>query len=97
MSATPVPPYSPEDNVSSNLLTKYERAKILGIRAEQLQRGSVPLVGVDSSRPFVAREIAIRELNEGKLPFIVQRRWANGKGTDSWKLSDMIDAHAPPK
>lgn len=60
-------------------LTKYERTKIIGIRAEQLARGAQPFVDIDPGEPFDACEVAERELNSRLLPFVVVRHLPDGK------------------
>lgn len=62
-------------------LTKYERTKIIGMRAEQLARGAepfVPPVAPDGGR-FDACELAERELEARVLPFIIVRRMPDGR------------------
>jgi DNA-directed RNA polymerase I, II, and III subunit RPABC2 len=78
--------YHPENNVSSNILTKYEKVKIISIRAEQLARGAQPAV---TFKEFDPVNIAHKELQERKLPFMIRRKLPNGK-TELWKLDDMI-------
>jgi DNA-directed RNA polymerase subunit K/omega len=39
--------YDPSKNTTSNKLFKYERVKLIGIRAEQIQRGAAPMVEFD--------------------------------------------------
>ena len=63
---------------SRPILTRYERASIVGMRMEQLQRGAEPFVTVDEKDTGV-RDIAIRELEERKLPFLVARKLPDGK------------------
>lgn len=80
--------YDPNKNLTKNILSKYEKIKILGVRAEQLQRGAIPNVDVDEDN-FIALEIAKQELHERKIPFMVVRKLPNGK-KEYWKLDDMI-------
>lgn len=81
--------YDPSQNKTKNILTKYERVKIIGLRSEQLQRGADPYVKVDLTRGFIPREIAIQELNERKLPFMLKRPLPDGL-YEYWRLDDMI-------
>jgi DNA-directed RNA polymerase subunit K/omega len=53
------------------LLTKYEKTRILGIRAQQIAEGAATLVDVGDLRD--PKEIARKELNEGKCPFLIVR------------------------
>lgn len=60
-------------------LTKFERIKVIGERAEELARGAQPFVDVPEVDPaFDPTTIAERELDQGKLPFIVDRLGPNG-------------------
>jgi DNA-directed RNA polymerase I, II, and III subunit RPABC2 len=80
--------YDPEKNTTKNIMSKYERTKILGVRAEQLQRGAVPNIEFDESN-FNPLEIARQELEQRKIPFIVVRKLPNGT-KEYWRLDDMI-------
>lgn len=53
-------------------LTKYEYARIIGIRAEQIASGAEPFVLVGSLMDPV--KIAEKELSEGKIPLELIRR-----------------------
>jgi len=68
-------------------LTKYERARVLGIRAKQLNNGADAYVQVPSSM-ISGYKIAIEELKEKKIPFIIRRPIPNG-GTEYWRLPDL--------
>lgn len=79
--------YEPSKNTTKNILSKYEKVKIIGLRTEQLQRGSEPLVKWD--KEFDPRLIAIEELKQRKLPFMICRKLPNGS-KEYYKLDDMI-------
>lgn len=68
-------------------LTKYERARILGERAKQIDAGAKAFVEVDPSI-IDGYLIALAEFGEKKIPFIVKRPLPNG-GCEYWKLSDL--------
>ena len=80
--------YDPSKNVTRNILTKYERVKIIGLRMEQLQRGAKPYVPFDKDN-FNPFNIANEELAQRKLPFMIKRPLPNGR-TEYWRLDDMI-------
>jgi DNA-directed RNA polymerase subunit K/omega len=80
--------YSPTTNRSRNVLTKYERAKVIGVRIEQLAHNATPFVDIDPAA-FDVLEIAERELRTGRLPFVVVRRMPDGS-QELWRLADMI-------
>ena len=68
-------------------LTKYEKARILGERAKQLNAGGKPFVNVEPSI-LDGYLIAEKELNEKKLPFIIKRPITNG-ACEYWKIEDL--------
>jgi DNA-directed RNA polymerase I, II, and III subunit RPABC2 len=68
-------------------LTKYERARILGERAKQINDGAKPFVATDPSI-IDGYLIALKELEEKKLPFIIRRPLNNG-ASEYWKLKDL--------
>jgi len=69
------------------LLTKYELARVLGMRAKQINMGATPFVKV----PTIIVDgytIASMELKQKKIPFIIRRPLPNG-GCEYWKVSDL--------
>ena len=70
------------------IMTKFEKTSIIGTRMEQLQRGAEPYIRVDVSKPFNPRDIAIEELKQKKLPFLINRTLPNGN-TETWKVEDL--------
>ena len=68
-------------------ITRYEKAKILGERAKQINAGARPFVKVDQS-VIDGYLIAMKEFEEKKIPFIVKRPLPNG-GCEYWKLADL--------
>ena len=69
-------------------LTKYERTRILGERTKQLNSGASPFVKVDIS-VIDGYLIALQELEEKVIPFIIKRPLPNGNGVEYWKLTDL--------
>lgn len=67
-------------------LTKYEKTKILSERSQQLANGSKPFIKNPESYSNVY-EIAIEELKNKKIPFIIQRPFNNS--FEYWKLEDL--------
>lgn len=70
-------------------LTKYERARILGVRAKQINSGGVPLIKLPEGI-IDGYIIAEMELKEKKIPFIIRRPMPNG-GSEYWFLKDLED------
>jgi DNA-directed RNA polymerase I, II, and III subunit RPABC2 len=68
-------------------ITKYEKSRVLGERAKQLNSGAKPFVEVDASL-IDGYLIALKEFEEKKIPFIVKRPLPNG-GCEYWKLQDL--------
>ena len=68
-------------------LTKYEKARILGQRAKQIDSGATPFVKVPDNiiDGYIIAEI---ELQEKKIPFII-RRPIPGGGSEYWNLKDL--------
>ena len=67
-------------------LTKYEKARIIGLRATQIAKGSPALVDVgDLDDPV---EIALKELMERKIPYIIRRPLPNGTYED-WRVDEL--------
>jgi DNA-directed RNA polymerase I, II, and III subunit RPABC2 len=71
------------------ILTKYERAKILGLRVSQLNKGAEPYVSIKHT---ILDNILIaeKELKEKKIPFIIMRPIPNGKA-EYWNVNDLED------
>ena len=74
-------------HTSIPFLTKYEKARIIGSRAEQLDRGAIPFVKIDENI-INGRTIALIEFEQKKIPFIIARPMQN-KGVEYWKLEDL--------
>jgi DNA-directed RNA polymerase I, II, and III subunit RPABC2 len=68
-------------------ITRYEKARIIGERAKQLNAGAKPLVEVDVSI-IDGYVIALKEYEEKKIPFIIKRPLPNG-GCEFWKFKDL--------
>jgi len=80
--------YDRSANISDPKLTKYERTKIIGIRAQQIAQGAKPRVKVPSYITDTI-EIAELELTNRKIPFLIKRDLPSGK-TEYWKIEDMV-------
>ncbi len=69
-------------------LTKYERTRIIGQRANELSLGARAYIQVPDHVTDV-REIARLELEQKRLPYIVKRPLPNGQ-YEYWRLSDLM-------
>ena len=70
-------------------LTKYEKARILGQRAKQINSGAYPFVKVPEN-VIDGYIIAEMELKLKRSPFIIRRPLPNG-GSEYWKVQDLED------
>ena len=81
------------DNLDANhrtypFLTNFERTKIIGLRANQISRGAIPLIIVPKHISDV-RDIARLELDQKRLPYIIKRPLPNGT-FEYWRLVDLL-------
>ena len=68
-------------------LTKYERARVLGLRSKQLSNGADAFIEIPSGM-ISGYKIAVEELSQKRIPFIIRRPIPNG-GSEYWKLEDL--------
>ncbi len=74
-------------HVTYPLLSKYEKAKLIGLRVNQLNRGSKPFINIQNmilDKHLIAEE----ELKQKKIPFILKRPIPNGS-FEYWNLKDL--------
>ena len=69
------------------IMTKYEKTRILGQRAKQLNEGAQPFIKIDST-VIDGYLIAVKELEQKKTPFIIRRPLPNG-GSEYWRIQDL--------
>ena len=68
-------------------MTKYERTRILGLRAKQINNGSE--IFINASEDMIdGYTIAEQELKEKKIPFIIRRPIPNG-ASEYWRTEDL--------
>jgi|TARA_B110000971_G_C20039550_1_gene516788 DNA-directed RNA polymerase I, II, and III subunit RPABC2 len=68
-------------------LTKYEKARLIGYRAQQIASGLSAFISVgDLTDP---REIAMKELELKKLPFIIRRPMPDGS-SEYWRVDELL-------
>jgi len=68
-------------------ITRYEKARIIGERAKQIEYGATAMVKVDAN-VIDGYLIALKEYEEKKIPFIIKRPLPNG-GCEYWKFKDL--------
>lgn len=69
------------------VVTRFERAKVIGQRAKQINNGAQPFIKVPDNI-IDGNVIAEMEFREKKIPFIIVRPIPNGK-KEYWKLRDL--------
>lgn len=80
-----------EFNLNNNVkrsipfITKYEYAKLMGIRVTQLTTGAPSTINTDGYTSYY--DIARRELVEGKLPLIIVRSLPNND-VEYWRIEE---------
>lgn len=81
-----------EDKITSNYLNKYEIAKIILFRIQQIERGGKYFI--NCSNLTNARDIAVQELINKKCPLIIEREIdydsvKNISYCERWKVNEM--------
>jgi DNA-directed RNA polymerase subunit K/omega len=74
--------------ISKSRLSKYEKTKVLCVRAVQLKNNAKALIDPIPKHMTDELDIANEELKQRKIPFILERTIGNKK--EYWKLEDMI-------
>lgn len=73
--------------VTNPLLTKYEKARILGVRATQISKGAKPTIDIGDMKD--ALKIAEYEFKHGDIPLIIRRHLPDG-GYEDWTLKEVV-------
>jgi DNA-directed RNA polymerase subunit K/omega len=75
-----------------NIITKYEFNQVLSLRTLHLSKGAPPLIEIPKDFKIRGnmelRAVALREILEGRLPYLVKRVMPNGK-TEYRKLAEL--------
>jgi len=78
----------PEDKrTTTPYMTKYERARVLGTRALQISMNAPVLVDLEGETDPL--QIAIKELNQKKIPLVVRRYLPDGWYED-WTCEELL-------
>jgi DNA-directed RNA polymerase I, II, and III subunit RPABC2 len=80
--------YYSQNKITKPFITKYERAKILGVRAEMIASGAKPVINVPKGIT-IAYDIALLEYKAKKIPLLIRRHLPNGSYED-WRLEDLV-------
>jgi len=67
--------------ISKLIMTKYEFDAIVSLRTTQISMGAIPFVAINDEikSNIDLRKVAIQELKENKIPFIIKRPLPNNK------------------
>ena len=76
-----------KEHTTLPIMTRYEKAKILGIRSTQLNSGAEPFIDIPSNI-IDGITIARMELEKKAIPFIIRRNLPNGK-SEYWNIEDL--------
>lgn len=68
------------------VLQNYEKARLIGVRAQQLANGAIPMIKVPNEVTSVIK-IAHLELQQRKIPLIVRRSLSTTDYED-WKIEE---------
>ena len=64
--------YDKSKNTLSNILTKYEKTKVIFERMQMISNGSLPYI-LNSEKYDSIYDIVLEELKQKKVPFIIKR------------------------
>ena len=80
-----------QPRVTREYFTKYEYTTLVATRAQQLAEGAKPLVelaGLKQSDPLFVWNVAKREIEQRKLPFVIRRQLPDGTA-EFWSAQEM--------
>jgi DNA-directed RNA polymerase I, II, and III subunit RPABC2 len=78
----------PEDRMTSEYMTIYEYAMVIGTRATHISKGAPIFTTIDTIDDPI--QIAKKEINESKCPLNITRRLRNSNKIEMWSVNDMI-------
>jgi DNA-directed RNA polymerase I, II, and III subunit RPABC2 len=72
------------------IMTKYEFNQIISLRTMHLARGAISFIETKNrvERNMELRAVALQELKENKLPYMIKRPMPNGKA-EYWNMNDL--------
>ena len=79
--------YDTSNNMSSPILNKYERTRVIYERCNLITNGSKPFIKNPEKYNSI-EEIVLEELKQKKIPFIIKRKIGNKY--EYWKLKDLL-------
>ncbi|KAG5363500.1 DNA-directed RNA polymerases I, II, and III subunit RPABC2 [Yarrowia sp. B02] len=76
-----------EERTTTPYMTKYERARVLGTRALQISMNAPILVDIENATDPL--QIAMKELQQKKIPLVIRRYLPDGSFED-WGCDELI-------
>ena len=80
--------YYVNKKVCKPFITKFEKAKVIGVRAEMIASGSPAMINVPKGVTS-AYDISMLEFKAKKIPLMIRRFLPNGQFED-WRLEDLV-------
>jgi DNA-directed RNA polymerase I, II, and III subunit RPABC2 len=80
-----------QPRITRPYFTKYEFTSLMATRAQQLAEGAKPLASMDglkTSDPMFVWNLARREIEQRKLPFVVRRQLPDGT-SEFWSAQEL--------
>ena len=80
-----------QPRITQPYFTKYEYTVLLATRAQQLAEGAKPMASMDGLRtndPQFVWNLAKREIEQRKLPFLIKRRLPSGR-SEFWSAQEL--------
>jgi DNA-directed RNA polymerase I, II, and III subunit RPABC2 len=80
-----------QPRITREYFTKYEYTTLVATRAQQIAEGSKPLASLDglkTSDPMFIWNIARREIEQRKLPFVIRRQLPDGTA-EFWSAQEL--------
>ena len=80
-----------DTKISKPIMTIYEFDKIIALRTQQIASGAplfIDNITTDVKSNMELRQIALKELTEGRLPFMVERKLPNNK-KEYYRIRDL--------
>ena len=69
-------------------MNKYERTRLVGMRATQIADGAQPVVDYSSLTNVTPVNIAQLELEQKKIPFLIERTYPDGY-VEYWNIENL--------
>ena len=64
--------------MNTNKITRFEKARVIGVRANLISMGSKPMIDMKQFTNSDPIQIALEEFRQKKLPMIITREFPDG-------------------